>query len=235
MNNHCLNCDAQIITHITWKILFFSAEESPLCASCLGKLAPIHGPRCNICSRSFTNLSPEFIDDTLCRDCVRWETNSDWAGVLERNLSAFEYNDFLQTLIARYKFRGDYVLAKAFSSEVRTCINQMTFDILVPIPLSEERLKERGFNQALGLAQEAGFPAEDILIRQHSEKQSKKSRQARIQAKDIFKCSFTTDITGKKIVLIDDIYTTGSTLRHAAKVLKLAGAKSVSAFTLARG
>ncbi|MEK3888050.1 ComF family protein [Bacillus sp. FSL K6-3431] len=194
----------------------------------------ITGKRCEKCSRSFANLKAEFIDKELCTDCVRWEANDTWTGVLQQNLSAFEYNEFLKELLARYKFRGDYQLAEAFSLQIRANINQIPYDLLVPIPLSEERLQERGFNQAVGLAQKAGFPTIDLLIRKHSEKQSKKSRQARIRSKNIFAFSEKDNIKGKRILLIDDIYTTGSTIRHAAKVLKQAGANSVSAFTLAR-
>lgn len=70
-------------------------------------------------------------------------------------------------------------------------------------------------------------------MRTHSEKQSKKSRYERIHAQQVFQvCS--EEVQGKRILLLDDIYTTGSTLRQAAKVLKSAGAIEVKSLTLAR-
>ncbi|MEC2322910.1 ComF family protein [Lederbergia lenta] len=235
MNNHCIYCDMQIVTEVTWRKLIFKSEEAVLCHHCFEKLTLIKGKRCGKCSRSLEKLKAEFITDSVCTDCVRWEVNPNWKDILQQNLSVFEYNEYLKEMLARYKYRGDYELAAAFSKEISACINQLTYDILVPIPLSEERLQERGFNQTIGLAEKAGFAIEDLLIRKHAEKQSKKTRQARMQSTDVFAVSTKEDLTEKHILLIDDIYTTGSTIRHAAKVLKQAGAKSISAFTLARG
>jgi len=108
------------------------------------------------------------------------------------------------------------------------------FDYLVPIPLSPQRLYERGFNQSAALIHEAGFTVTELLHRIHSEKQSKKSRFDRIHFHQVFQ-PLNLHIENKKIILIDDIYTTGSTLYHAAKVLKAGGAASVCSLTLARG
>ncbi|WP_312886201.1 ComF family protein [Bacillus sp. NTK034] len=151
-----------------------------------------------------------------------------------KNDSLFLYDDFLKETIARYKFRGDYILARVFSAFIREKLKTLEFDYLVPIPLSPERLYERGFNQSAALIHEAGFTATEMLQRVHSEKQSKKSRQERIHHSQVFQ-PLNADIENKVILLIDDIYTTGSTLYHAAKVLKDRGAASVRSFTLARG
>ncbi|MEK4280587.1 MULTISPECIES: ComF family protein [unclassified Cytobacillus] len=154
--------------------------------------------------------------------------------MLDKNVSLFMYNDFLKETIARYKFRGDYIMAKAFSLFIRERLKNMEFDYLAPIPLSPERLYERGFNQSAALIHEAGFTASELLQRIHSEKQSKKSRQDRIHQNQVFKL-LPAEIENKSILLIDDIYTTGSTLHHAAKVLKTGGAQSIQSITLARG
>ncbi|WP_319805544.1 ComF family protein [Cytobacillus firmus] len=125
-------------------------------------------------------------------------------------------------------------MARVFSAFIREKLKALEFDYLVPIPLSPERLYERGFNQSAALIHESGYTAIELLQRVHSEKQSKKSRQERIHHNQVFK-PLNADIENKVILLIDDIYTTGSTLYHAAKVLKASGAASVSSFTLARG
>ncbi|RST77475.1 ComF family protein [Siminovitchia acidinfaciens] len=233
MNNHCLYCDAVIQEEMTWRKFLFGAPEQKLCKTCTGKLAIITGPTCRKCSRPLAELASEYIHEDICRDCFRWKQDSKWEGILERNVSIYQYNDFLKELMARYKYRGDYVLAKAFSQEIRDALSEASFDLVVPIPLSEERLMERGFNQAAGLAVGAGFKTLDALVRIHGEKQSKKSREERIHLSQVFKVDQT--VSGKSIFLIDDIYTTGSTLHHAAHALMQAGAKSVSSFTLARG
>jgi competence protein ComFC len=156
--------------------------------------------------------------------------------VLQKNYSLYVYNDFMADAIARFKYRGDYAIAKIFSEKLKRIFQQVEYDMLVPIPLSEERLYERGFNQAESLAKEAGAETFHLLNRIHSEKQSKKSRQERIRLPEVFHLSPSAPpIEGKRILLIDDVYTTGSTLRHAAFILLQAGAKSVQSVTLARG
>jgi competence protein ComFC len=170
----------------------------------------------------------------LCNDCVRWEQDPEWSGHLEKNVSLFQYNDFLKEVIARFKFRGDYIIAKIFAEQIKLELSQLDYDLLVPIPLSEERLYERGFNQAEALLTESGFTSTLLLTRIHSEKQSKKSRTERIHVPQVFQVSKDPGVNGKTILLVDDIYTTGSTLRHAAKLLKGAGAARIQSLTLAR-
>ena len=166
-------------------------------------------------------------------DCVKWEENKDWAGTLERNDSIVTYNDFAQEVIARFKYRGDYIFAQIFAYFMKKKLVELSFDAIVPIPLSEPRLYERGFNQAEAIILASGYQPTRLLSRTHTEKQSKKSRSERIHLPQVFQMDGT--LAAQNILLIDDIYTTGSTLRHAAKVLKDAGAISVSSLTFARG
>ncbi|WP_282141045.1 ComF family protein [Cytobacillus oceanisediminis] len=154
--------------------------------------------------------------------------------MLDKNHSIFSYDDFLKETIARYKFRGDYILAKAFSPYIKKWLQPCQFDFIIPIPLSPERLYDRGFNQSEALIREAGFPSADLIKRTHSEKQSKKSRYERIHIQQVFELRSNINVEKKRILLADDIYTTGSTLYHAARMLKQAGASSVISFTLAR-
>ncbi len=235
MNQHCLYCDEPIQDELSWFTLFFHTKKHPLCHKCRRKLARIEGSTCRICCRPLAEMIKRYIHNDICSDCVRWERHPYWAGVLDQNISLYRYNEFLKQLIARFKYRGDYILAHAFSEEIHSILATLSFDYLVPIPLSEERLLERGFNQASALAVEAGFATDQLLKRVHGEKQSKKSRQERIKHGQLFALSEIRVPTNRSIVLIDDIYTTGATVRHAAMVLKQAGAKSVISFTLARG
>lgn len=234
MSSHCLWCDAVMIESMTWTKLLFGEEEKKLCTLCLEKLSPMKGDRCRKCSRPLAELDSKYIIEGTCHDCVRWEENPRWKGVLSENISLYSYNDFLQEVIARFKYRGDFKLAECLGSVIRKTLSKRKFDLITPIPLSEERLKERGFNQATALIEAAGLPTTHLLTRMHSEKQSKKTRAQRIGGGSVFRLE-KGNLEGKKVLVVDDIYTTGATLHGAAKVLIEGGAKEVSAITLARG
>jgi competence protein ComFC len=233
MGNQCLYCHNHIKEKVTWKGLFHS-ETQYLCEECQKRLHPIVGPRCTLCSRSLEKLPGNLKKGTDCLDCFRWEEDPNWKGILHQNTSLFEYNDFLKDYLARYKYRGDHILSNSFSSQIEHFLKRSSYDHIIPIPLSPERLYERGFNQSAALLEAANVIPTNLLTRTHSEKQSKKSRHQRLQQEQVFTLT-QTDLTGQTILLFDDIYTTGTTLRQAAKLLKSAGATQVSALTLARG
>ncbi|MGD6878729.1 ComF family protein [Bacillus infantis] len=233
--NHCLICHKEIDAEIGWQELFTRTEEKVICRECEESFEELKGTLCKICGRRLQGLDPQFIDGDICYDCVRWEKGPEWEDVLNRNISLYAYNTFLQELIARYKYRGDYILAKVFKQEIRRNIETLKPDFIIPIPLSPERHYERGFNQAEALIITAGQTPTHLLTRIHTEKQSKKSREERIHLNEIFQISSFATFKAKNILLIDDIYTTGSTLRHAALPLKQAGAANIMSLTLARG
>jgi competence protein ComFC len=233
LNEFCLYCHGEIVKKVSWSSFFTKDEEKYLCSVCEKRLVVIKGETCELCDRPLAHLESQYIRDNRCYDCIRWEEDLEWAGYLNKNTSIYVYNNFLKDIISQFKFRGDYELVKAFSKPLREKVG--SFDYLVPIPLSTERQFERGFNQSEALIREAGLRPTQILQRKHSDKQSKKSRNERIHIEQVFQLIENTNFTGKTILLIDDIYTTGSTLRQAAKILIKAGAKSVSSLTLARG
>lgn len=231
----CLYCHGEMKGDIGWTTFFLREDERLLCETCRGKLERIGGETCPICHRPLEGLDPQYRKDGICFDCHRWETSKKWQGVLRKNISLYHYNDFMAEVIARFKYRGDYVLAKIFSKEIQRALQSVEYDLVVPIPLSKVRLMERGFNQSEALAWEAGITPQSILTRIHSEKQSKKSRTERIHLPHVFSVQDPETAVGKTVLLIDDIYTTGSTLRHAAYALKQVGAKTILSLTVARG
>ncbi|KAA9022096.1 ComF family protein [Niallia endozanthoxylica] len=252
MRDYCLICFTEIIPQMGWNDLIAVVKKQTICPACKAKLEEIKGETCSICDRPLEQLDARFIQGDRCYDCVRWEEDSLWQGCLTKNHSLYLYNEFLQEVISRYKFRGDYILANLFTERLLQKLTGETYDSLVPIPLSPERLQERGFNQAEAIIREASLNPANILTRIHGEKQSKKSRNERIHANQVFQLAEQPilpeqtakqtshslqppSIKGQRIILIDDVYTTGSTLRHAAKVLTSFGAASVTAITIARG
>jgi len=114
-------------------------------------------------------------------------------------------------------------------------------DLIIPIPLTRKRLLERGFNQSLLLAKELGIRTGlkvkgDILIKvkETPPQTSLGSKERRSNLKGAFFLKEPSLVFGKRVLLVDDVFTTGSTLREAFYVLKQAGAKTVMAVTLAR-
>ncbi|WP_260631227.1 ComF family protein [Bacillus sp. S/N-304-OC-R1] len=152
---------------------------------------------------------------------------------MEKNYSVVTYNDFAKEVMAQFKYRGDYVLAYVIAPLIKKKLTLIPFNSIVPIPLSNERQYERGFNQTEGIIRACRYTPADVLTRTHTEKQSKKSRSERIHLEQVFQIK--NPVSNQKILLIDDIYTTGSTLRHAAKCLKAAGAQTVRSLTFIRG
>jgi competence protein ComFC len=197
----------------------------------------LKGDICRICGRSFSLFPEQYRQGDCCYDCIRWEDDEEWAGVLQQNRSLYVYNDFLKEVIAKIKYRGDTELINAFKPVMRSKVKGISRDtILIPIPLSIERHYERGFNQADIIATGFNRDVHNLLKRNtHEEKQSKKNRHERMKKKDNpFIVIDKEQIKGHAVLLIDDVYTTGNTLRYAAKVLLEAGAKMVSSITLGR-
>ncbi|WP_241211388.1 ComF family protein [Amphibacillus jilinensis] len=104
--------------------------------------------------------------------------------------------------------------------------------VLVPIPLSSERLRSRGFNQAEAVAKCLPYPSVQLLKRTEGEKQAKKNRKQRLRMNNPFELFNQVDT--ELIMLIDDIYTTGATIHHAALILQKNGYRNISSFTLVR-
>lgn len=222
---HCLACDEEIIIEQNWTNFLWPELPKNICTHCEDKFSYISRLRCRICARHGIN--------GVCRDCIEWQKKRN---LLTKNESVFRYNEYIQECITKWKYRGDYQLGNIFKQAwcnhfEKTYAKQLKNYIIVPIPLSEEREKERGFNQAEMLAQFLSPHIHLILERNHSEKQSKKSKKERLQNENPFHLKETIK---KPVILVDDIYTTGITLRHAANVLKDNGIPVVYSYTLIR-
>ena len=134
----------------------------------------------------------------------------------------------------QYKFQGQYHLRAVFQQSLQKVINQMDYDFLVPIPVTNHTMRTRGFNQVTGLIENVQYTE---LIK-HREKQkvtqSKKDRQSRLKTKQPFFLDKDINLRGRKVLLVDDIYTTGRTLYHAAELCYQNGCKRVQSLSLAR-
>ncbi|MDL4839214.1 ComF family protein [Aquibacillus rhizosphaerae] len=225
---HCLWCEAEIIEEVDWINFFYPDKVKNICESCKAQLDVLDGQLCKYCGRRS--------EKDVCSDCERWESDPHWKGVLTFNTSVFTYNPIMKEIITKWKYRGDYALVEmlreAFCEKFNQVFKEIKKDaVIVPIPLSEERLYERAFNQAEALARLLEMPYTQMLTRMEGEKQSKKTRKDRLGTSNPFQLEKQIN---QPVILIDDIYTTGTTVRHAAKLLKENGCLGVYVFTLAR-
>lgn len=228
----CLFCHEPFIEKPSWQRLFMLEAPSVICERCEEKLEPLSGVRCVRCSRPLTATNSE-----KCVDCIRWDERLK-GDVLERNVSLYRYNAALKEWLATFKYRGDAEIATFFAEKLfAQYIRHFRSYFPVEIPLSRERLSARGFNQSVLLMK--GWAEEtNVLLRRDGKKQSKRTRSERLAqfSENPFHINEekAATIRGKNIVLIDDIYTTGTTVRQAALVLKRHGATHVASLTIAR-
>lgn len=159
--------------------------------------------------------------------------------------SAGVYDGPLKQCIHSFKYEGRRELAEVLGRFMAECADrelaEAEYDALVPVPLHRDRLRERGFNQALLLARELakrrGSPvAPDVLARDRGTlSQSTLSRRERLKnVRGAFAVGERGAVRGMRFLVIDDVYTTGATADECARILMKAGARAVDILTLAR-
>src|SRR5699024_10991555 len=126
-------CHEEMIPSFSWKSIVTMPKLKQACDRCELRIERFDGQRCQKCSRQ--SKAP------VCQDCQWWQDYFIEKDPLQFNHSVFTYNDFMQEIITKWKYRGDYVLANMFQEEVVQCFKS-TFSslddaIAVPIPLSE--------------------------------------------------------------------------------------------------
>lgn len=199
-----------------------------LCVDCVRDLPIRHAAGCPSCAVEGTG-------GQRCGACL-----SD-PPAFDRTVAAFHYAFPLDRLLQSYKFNQNLALTAFFADALKRSVEAVEPrpDTLIAIPLSRARLAERGFNQSALLAERLGralgieYAAHELLKVRDTPPQSGLARAARLKnVRGAFDCA--QPLGGKHVALVDDVMTTGATLSEAARVLKKAGAASVSAWVLAR-
>ncbi len=170
---------------------------------------------CESCSKSFERA--DSIDKTTDLSSVT---------------SLYAYNEAMQSYLHQFKFLQDIALAAVFKKELQTILKHQKN--IVPIPVHPEKRMTRTFGQVEALLDYAKIPYLNLLEKLDQTAMGEKTRQERLRTKPLFQLKPNIQIKHETYTLIDDIYTTGTTLNHAAKVLRKAGAKHVEAVTLIR-
>jgi ComF family protein len=167
--------------------------------------------------------------------------------------SAGIYQQSLLALLHGFKYKGKIQLARPLAAILFFALRENwckdCFDLVVPVPLHRKKLKQRGFNQVSLMIREwdrisANFNLdtpycridEQVLARRHwTQPQTGLGRKQRIaNIKNAFQLKNTLAVAGKRILLVDDVYTTGATVNECAGVLAQGGTESVDVLTLAR-
>ena len=138
------------------------------------------------------------------------------------------------------KFRSGRYLAPLMGELIRSAVPSLEVDLVVPVPLSPSRLRDRGFNQATLLAEQVadsvhGRLTPNVLTRRNRPAQSTLSATARLaNMAGVFACAAPGEVRGKRVLLVDDVVTTGATVSACADTLAEAGAARVFALAFAR-
>ena len=218
----CLLCGQTMKAVLTFSsLLLLKNDDTCLCSDCDSTFERIGEENCPNCMK--TGLS------TKCKDCQLWCKE----GVEVSHRAIFTYNQAMKDFFSRYKFDGDFLLRKVFASFLSEELKKYKEYQFVVIPLSPDRYADRGFNQVESLVDAAGFAYLDLLEKREERASSSKSRSERLETESPFFIKSGVTIP-KKILLIDDIYTTGTTINRVKRLLEEAGAEDVKTFSLVR-
>ena len=199
-----------------------------LCASCQARIEPPPTPACIRCGHPAST-------ESLCPTCRATPSH------LDRIAASAVFAPPLREAIHELKYNNGRSLARPLGAAMVAYWQEQGFsaDIIVPVPLHRARLAERGYNQAALLARVLGeathIPLDEKAVVRHKATQQQallNAAERRENVKEAFTCS--GDVTGKRVVLVDDVATTGATLEACAAALRAGGASAVWAFTLAR-
>ena len=200
------------------------------CAGCEEKLHMVHEPLCMKCGVTLSYWEKEY-----CPECQKIVHK------FERNFAVWEYDAYMKASIARFKFQGktEYLsfYVRHMVARYKNILQTLQIDVIIPVPIHKHRCRERGFNQAELLAKELGrqlaLPVcTDYLLRVKKTKPQKElnAEERKKNLHGAFACNKKRDKeagTWKRILLVDDIYTTGSTLDACAIALSLSGNRKI--------
>ena len=199
---------------------------------------------CGICKRLSPNdICPKCgqllkkLAEAKVQDCTN-KTYEEYAYL-------FKYEGIIRERLIEYKFCEAGYLYKTFATAIlknnKMCSFIKKYDIIIPVPVHKKRKRQRGYNQTELVARKVSKELDkqfeiDVLIKTKNTKpQSTLNKEARkANAKDVYQLQNKEKISGKKILLLDDIFTTGSTASEASRVLLMAKPQKIGVLTIAK-
>jgi ComF family protein len=215
-----------------------------LCRACVEQFAPVKSPLCETCGFMFKSREGE---DHVCEACIR---SKRLFGIAR---SSGVYDKALMTVIHAFKYGEKVQLSHPLSIILLATFLQYWkhrfIDLIIPVPLNKKRFRKRGFNQAYLLIRDwatiirrVNSPMQHMEINRHVLERiratlpqtglGRKDRMSNV--KKAFALSMPEAVKDRRVVLIDDVYTTGATVSECARVLLKGGARAVDVLTLAR-
>jgi ComF family protein len=196
-----------------------------VCPACAADLPTLPVSACAVCAAPLAS-------GDVCGACLTNPPRYD------RVVAAYVYDFPVDALIQAFKYGGELRLSRLLGSALASCAN-IRVDVLVPMPLSDERLRARGYNQALEIAREVGrsraIPVWPRACRRVIDTPAQALlpwRERPRNVKGAFVCD--AEVAGLRVAVVDDVLTTGATLNELARNLKRAGAAEVHGWVAAR-
>jgi competence protein ComFC len=206
----------------------------------------IYPPICGICGKFDANF--------LCKRCekqlesqakFRIEKKANKNYYFQEHLYIFEYQGIIRKILLNYKFNDRAYLYKTITNFLLKNKKIFPFfksyDTIVPVPISKKRKKERGYNQSALIAKEIArnieieYNKQSLYKKKNIIEQSKLNKEQRqINIQGVYELYNHKKIKNKKILLVDDIYTTGSTVNECCRILSQAQPKKIGILTLAK-
>lgn len=208
--NFCIICHSMHTTAVTIDNMF--RKLNTVCDKCHGRINIEQTRRCDSCKKKLAD------DETECKDCKFIEKHFGFINDVD---IVTDYSEEIKALIHRYKTSGDFILCQAIAEIILHHYSYKyfsQFDYVIPMPISDARLKSRGFNQIEAIVKSMCIKYHPLLNTEYRDKQMELSKLSRIQQANPFTLKAPIE-ENKSILLIDDIYTTGLTISHARSVL----------------
>jgi ComF family protein len=204
----------------------------PFCDICASSLIRVESPRCTRCALPFDGDGP----DHLCLECARIPPPF---GRLE---AVFEYGGAAADAVVRLKYGGATFLAGCLGKEMAALVDRSKrIDSVIPVPLHSKKILSRGFNQSALLAKviasmiDVPLDTSSLVRIRDTSPQAGMSRKERLRnIRGAFYVKRNKHITGKRVLLVDDVVTTATTVREASRVLVRSGARRVDVAAFAR-
>lgn len=217
-------------------------DEECFCPDCRGRIELVRRPLCTVCGRPFLDASG---DDHLCGACItrlpRFTQARAWACYPRDEGEEHPLREAVHTFKYGRKVSLGKPLGRLMACGCAEYVAACAADVIIPVPLHPKRLRWRGFNQSVLLANQVSrvcvIPMDPFILsrtRETATQTQLAEQDRRRNVRGAFALDPEKPVTGKRILLVDDIYTSGATVNECSWVLRRGGAREVFVLTLAR-